>query len=235
MIGIIGAMRMEVEGFLAAMTEKREEHSLGFTFTLGRLGGAECAVVQCSPGKVNAGFCAGVLLERYHPALVISTGVSGGIGEGVRIGDLVVATGCVQHDYDVTALGEEKAAVQIWDEHIRVLPVDEPASATLAKYAGDVYGGVHRGIIATGDVFVADPVKCEALRREFGAISCEMETAAIAQVCCAAGTKFAGIRAISDNANDSGKVDFLTFARTSAEKVTALLTAALPELERTAL
>ena len=233
MIGIIGAMRMEVEGFLSAMTEKREERSLGFTFTLGKLGGAPCAVVQCSPGKVNAGFCAGVLLERYHPELVISTGVSGGIG--VRIGDLVVATGCVQHDYDTTALGEEKAAVQVWDRHILYLPVDEPASAVLARHAGAIYGGVHRGVIATGDVFVADPAKCESLKKEFGAISCEMETGAIAQVCCAAGTRFAGIRAISDNANDSGKVDFLTFARSSAEKVTALLVAALPDLERTAL
>ena len=85
MIGIIGAMRMEVEGFLTAMTEKREEHSLGLTFTAGKLSGVPCVVAQCSPGKVNAGFCAGVLLERYRPALVISTGVSGGIGEGVHI------------------------------------------------------------------------------------------------------------------------------------------------------
>lgn len=235
MIGIIGAMRLEVEGFLTAMTEKREEHSLGLTFTAGKLSGVPCVVAQCSPGKVNAGFCAGVLLERYRPALVISTGVSGGIGEGVKIGDLVVASGCVQYDYDVSALGEEKAAVQIWNRHILCLPVFEPASAALAKYAESIYGGVHRGIIATGDTFVADPEKCEALRREFGAISCEMETGAIAQVCCAAETKFAGIRAISDNANDSGKVDFLTFARTSAEKATALLTAAMPEVERAVL
>lgn len=231
MIGIIGAMKMEVEGFVTAMTDKTEETSMGLHFTRGKLSGIEAVVVQCSPGKVNAAFCTGVLLERYHPGLVISTGVSGGIGEGVHIGDLVVAASAVQYDYDTTALGDEKAAVPVWDEEVVYLPVSETHSEILAKCAESIYGGVHRGVIATGDVFVADPARCEQLKTDFGAISCEMETGAIAHVCAAAKTPFCGIRAISDNANDSGKVDFMTFARTSAEKVTALLCAALPELK----
>ena len=91
---------------------------------------------------------------------------------------------------------------------------------------------MHRGVIATGDRFVADPAFCEALRAEFGAVACEMETGAIAHVCAANGTPFCGLRAISDNANDDGKVDFLTFARDSAEKCIALLKASAAALAR---
>ena len=100
----------------------------------------------------------------------------------------------------------------------------------LAQYAADIYSGVHRGVIATGDRFVADPAFCEALRAEFGAVACEMETGAVAQVCAVNKTPFCGLRAISDNANDEGSVDFETFAKSSAEKCIELLKDAVGEL-----
>ena len=70
---------------------------------------------------------------------------------------------------------------------------------------------------------MADPAFCLQLKAEFGAISCEMETGAVAQVCAVNKTPFCGLRAISDNANDEGSVDFETFAKSSAEKCIELL------------
>ena len=232
MIGIIGAMRMEVEGIIAAMTETETQVLCGTPFTCGKLNNVPVVVARCGAGKVNSAMCAAAMIQKYAPQLIISTGVAGGIGEGVKIGDLVIATHAVQYDYDTTAIGEPKAFVALGGNGSEVveLPTSEKHNAVLAETAATVYNGVHRGVIATGDKFVADPAVCEALKAEFGAISCEMETGSIAHVCAASGVPFSGLRAISDNANDDGKVDFMTFAKDSAEKCITLLKASVEAL-----
>ena len=232
MIGIIGAMEMEIAGLVSALEAPETAVCCGQRFTSGRLGGVPVVVAKCGAGKVNAAMCAAAMLLRYAPSLVVSTGVAGGIGPGVKIGDLVVASHAVQYDYDTTAIGEPKAYVNVAGTEMTELPTSEKHNGILAQYAADIYSGVHRGVIATGDRFVADPAFCEALRAEFGGVACEMETGAIAHVCAANGTPFCGLRAISDNANDDGKVDFLTFARDSAEKCIALLKASAAALAR---
>ena len=153
-----------------------------------------------------------------------------GIGEGVKIGNMVVASHTVQYDYDTTAIGEPKGFVMIGSEGVVQLPTSAKHNAVLEKYAEKIYNGVHTGVIATGDRFVADPAFCLQLKAEFGAISCEMETGAVAQVCAVNKTPFCGLRAISDNANDEGSVDFETFAKSSAEKCIELLKDAVGEL-----
>ena len=230
MIGIIGAMEIEIAGLVAALEEPENAVYCGQHFTSGKLAGVPVVVAKCGAGKVNAAMCATAMLLHYAPSVVISTGVAGGIGEGVKIGDLVVATHAVQYDYDTTAIGEPKSFVNVGGTEMTELPTSEPHNALLAQHAATIYRGVHRGVIATGDRFVADPAFCAALRAEYGAIACEMETGAIAHVCAANKTPFCGLRAISDNANDDGKVDFLTFARESAEKCIALLKASVTVL-----
>ena len=232
MIGIIGAMRIEVEGIVAALTEPQTKELCGTPFTSGKLNGVPVVVARCGAGKVNAAMCAAAMILHYAPKLIISTGVAGGIGEGVKIGDLVIAPHAVQYDYDTTAIGEPKAYVPLGGTGRETveLPTSEKHNAVLADMAADSYKGVHRGVIATGDKFVADPAVCEALKAEFGAVSCEMETGSIAQVCAAGGVPFSGLRAISDNANDDGKVDFMTFAKDSAEKCITLLKASAEAL-----
>lgn len=232
MIGIIGAMKIEVDGIIAAMTDTETTVRCGTPFTKGKLSGVPTVVARCGAGKVNAAMCAAVMQECYTPKLIISTGVAGGIGEGVKIGDLVIATHAVQYDYDTTAIGEPKSFVPLGGSGRETveLTTSEKHNAVLAEFAAKIYKGVHRGVIATGDRFVADPDFCEALRAEYGAVSCEMETGAIAHVCAASGVPFSGLRAISDNANDDGKVDFMTFATDSAEKCITLLKAAAEAL-----
>ena len=181
-------------------------------------------------GKVNAAMCTAAMILSYAPSVVINTGVAGGIGEGVKIGNMVVASHTVQYDYDTTAIGEPKGFVMIGNEGVVQLPTSAKHNAVLEKYAEKIYNGVHTGVIATGDRFVADPAFCLQLKAEFGAISCEMETGAVAQVCAVNKTPFCGLRAISDNANDEGGVDFETFAKSSAEKCIELLKDAVGEL-----
>jgi adenosylhomocysteine nucleosidase len=55
----------------------------------------------CGTGKVSAALCAACAVRSYQPDLVVSIGTCGALGEGA-ICDVIVATDCVQHDYDTS-------------------------------------------------------------------------------------------------------------------------------------
>ncbi len=102
-IGVIGAMKIEVDAILSALEEAQEKVHGNMVFTSGRLSGVPVVVAQCSPGKVNAALCTQALIDFYAPRLVLNIGVAGGIGENVHIGDVVIATACVEYDFDTSA------------------------------------------------------------------------------------------------------------------------------------
>lgn len=223
-IGVIGAMEVEVEALLSiAQIEKTEERA-SMRFHQGTLAGVPVVVVQCGVGKVNAALCAQTLIDRYAPRAVLNLGVAGGLGP-VKIGEVVLATHCVQHDFDPTPLGDPLATLNMPPDGrpVRELPCDQALSEKLAAGAQGLYGKVHRGPIATGDQFIADNGKAQALYAAFGALACEMEGGAIAHACYLNGVPCAVLRTISDNGNDDASVDFPTFARDSALKAQRLL------------
>ncbi len=207
-IGVIGAMKIEVDAILAALEEPQEKVHGNMVFTSGRLSGVPVVVAQCSPGKVNAALCTQALIDFYAPRLVLNIGVAGGIGENVHIGDVVIATACVEYDFDTSALDQCSAgqmSVPGQEGLLDQFPCDEAAANILA---------------AAG----------EGLQKEFGALACEMEGGAIAHACLVNNVPCAVLRTISDNAHDSETVDFLTFAASSAQKAQQLLGEVLPRL-----
>ena len=231
MMGIIGAMAVEVEGLIAAMENKSPETVSRMTFWRGTLAGVECVVAQCGAGKVNSAVCTQTMILRYGASPIINTGVAGGVGSrAVRIGDLVVAEGVTQHDYDTTPIdGDKGRDLPILGRS--VLETDARVSGLLADCAREVYNGnVHRGLIATGDQFIGGKERLHAIAERTGAIACEMEGGSIGQACALADVPFAVLRAISDNADDNAVDDFPKFAKESAEKSVALLLEALPRL-----
>ena len=229
MIGLIGAMPVEVDGLTAILNEKQGEAVSGIVFYQGKISGVSCVVACCGPGKVNAAVCTQAMLMRYPVSLVINTGVAGGIGPGVRIGDLVVAEGVVQHDFDTSPLDGVKGLLPVLNEV--VVPTDQAASDTLLQCARRVYdGNVTRGIVATGDQFISGGEQAAKIRGDFGADACEMEGGSIGQVCALNKIPFAVIRAISDHGDDEASVDFPAFASQAAQKSIELLKTALPLL-----
>ena len=229
MIGIIGAMPVEVDGLTAILNEKQGEAVSGIVFYQGKISGVSCVVACCGPGKVNAAVCTQAMLMRYPVSLVINTGVAGGIGPGVRIGDLVVAEGVVQYDFDTSPLDGVKGLLPVLNEV--VVPTDQAASDTHLQCARRVYdGNVTRGIVATGDQFISGGEQAAKIRGDFGADACEMEGGSIGQVCALNKIPFAVIRAISDHGDDEASVDFPAFASQAAQKSIELLKTALPLL-----
>ena len=231
MIGIIGAMDIEVNRLIEAMEDKTPETVSRMTFWRGTLAGVACVVARCGAGKVNSAVCAQTMILRYSVEIVINTGAAGGVGSrDVKIGDLVVATGVIQHDYDTTVIdGENGHNLSLLNESL--LPADERVSGLLADCAQEIYAGnVHRGVVATGDQFICGNARLHEIAERTGAVACEMEGGSIGQACALAGVPFAVLRAISDNADDNAVVDFPKFVLEAAEKSAALLMKALPRL-----
>ena len=222
MIGIIGAMNIEIEGLKARMTEKESQTVSGIEFTSGKLMVRDCVVAVAGVGKVNAAVCTQTMLLRYAPEAVINTGVAGGIGEGVHIGHIVLASSVVQHDMDTSPLGDPKGLISgIGLVHI---PASKRLAALLQEAAREMEDTVvHSGVIVTGDQFINDRAVLNRLREEFDGMACEMEGGSIGQVCCLNKVEFAVVRAISDNANDDSHMDYGKFVGIAAEKSIALL------------
>ncbi len=225
MIGIIGAMDMEVAQLRSRMTDTVSETISGIEFTRGTLEGQPAVVARCGVGKVFAALCAQTMILKYTPDCIINTGVGGTLSPELSIGDVAVSSTVVQYDMDTSPLGDPVGLVS------GINIIHFPANETLRQSAVAVLtdmGLNHRiGTIATGDRFLCDPVVKAQLNRDFGAIACEMEGGAIAHVCYVNDVPFLILRAISDGADDQSNMDFPTFARMAAEHSADALAAML--------
>ena len=228
-IGIICAMELELEGIVALMTETDNKNLDGQQFYTGYLGETYVVAAVCGVGKVNAAICARMMIDIYSPLCIINSGVAGALSTAVSVGDIVIATSAVQHDYDTTALGEPKGMITLSaGEGIVNFPADKEWSQKLfdaAKKLADTK--VLRGVIATGDEFVHEVERRLEIGNEFLAIACEMEGGAIAQVCYRAATPFCILRSISDDLTNNTSMSFDEFKVMAAEKTVSVLKAVL--------
>ena len=219
MIGIICAMQIEADGILALCDHIRTEEKFGMTFSHGTLHGKELVIVVCGVGKVNAAMCATVLINDYRPSLVINSGVAGAVSPVVSIGDLVVGTRAVEHDMNITALGDKQGEVSFPNGKVLFFDCDKAASLLLEEVCGGLEDTkVVRGIIASGDIFISTRPQRLRLNDRVGAIACEMEGAAIGHVCHCCGVPFVILRAISDDINENKGMDFVRFCALAAKK-----------------
>ncbi len=168
----------------------REGHSFSFEKD-GKT--VEVQTVLCGIGMVNAAAAATYLVGKGMD-IILCSGLSGGIS-GIKRGELTIGTEYIEHDFDLTPLGYElcKKPLQKY--------IYESDSNLLDVFC-DIYPDLKRGVIVSGDCFIGDNNKKEFLKNTFGAMSCDMESAAVAYVCDLTGIPFAAIRRISDDAGN---------------------------------
>ncbi|WP_455139718.1 5'-methylthioadenosine/adenosylhomocysteine nucleosidase [Thermophilibacter sp.] len=231
-VGIIGAMDVEVELLRERLFDREDTSALGMDFSAGRLGEKDAVVVKCGVGKVNAAVCAQALIGRFGCTHLINTGVAGSLDpERLDIGDLVVATDCVQHDFSVAPLGYAPGVIPGRDraEFVADARLREAALAAAAAVAPEVRAVPGR--VASGDQFVSREEERRRIVDTFGALCCEMEGAAIAQAATLNGAPFVVVRAISDKPGIEGQaVTYAQFEEAAAHrcaKIVAHMVAAL--------
>ncbi len=213
MIGIIGAMDIEIERINAQMTDKNEEIVSGVCYTSGKIGKTEVVTAICGIGKVFAAICAQTMILKYNVNQIINTGVAGTLTDKVGVLGTVVATALVQHDMDTTYFGDPKGMIS--GINIVEFKTDEKLSQTLCE---NISGDYLRGVIASGDMFVADEEKKKDIATTFNAVACEMEGAAIAHVCYVNNIPVCVVRSISDGADGDKQMSYEEFREEAATK-----------------
>lgn len=228
MIGIIGAMDIEVNGIISQMSDPQEKIISSMKFTSGRISGRECVVAKCGIGKVNAAMCAQTMILCFKPDCIINTGVAGSTSDKTHIGSVVIAENVVQHDFDTTALGDEKGMLFLPEENIVFIPTDKTLREKLGEVCSSLDDVDHIiGNIATGDLFISTKDLRRKLNRKFSALACEMEGGSIGHVCYVNHTPFCILRSISDDdSSENGAAqEYQSFAESAAKKAIEIITA----------
>lgn len=217
-IGIIGAMDAEVKSLKEAAKITKTTKIAEMEFCEGTLKDKDVVIVKCGMGKVNAGICAHTLINDFNCTAIINTGVAGSLDNQIDIGDIVVSTDAVQHDYDVEAIGFKKGEIPYTGQY--AFPADEALRAAAVKAvresADDIR--VFEGRVCSGDQFISKKEQKDKIIADFGGMCCEMEGAAIAQACYLNDKPFVIIRAISDKPDETEIVEYKVFEAKAAER-----------------
>ena len=184
-ISVIVAMEEELRQLRGLLQDATEEKIADYTFYVGRLGEARLVVLQCGFGKVNAAVGATLMIQTYHPELLVSTGVAGGIDASLNVMDVVLSTEVVYHDV-WCGEGNEIGQVQGLPARFKSVPVDFDAP-------------VVRGLICSGDQFITSKEELAKIKSNFpDGLAVDMESGALAQTCYRLGVPFVSLRVISD-------------------------------------
>lgn len=215
-IGIIGAMDNEVDTLKKATNIKNSTKISDMEFMEGKIGDKNVVIVKCGMGKVNAGVCAYTLINEFGCDKIINTGVAGSLDNRIDIGDIVVSTDAVEHDFDVSPIGYKKGEIPYTG--LVSFKADKTLRAEAVKAVKESAPAVKvfEGRVCTGDQFIATEEQRSAITSNFGGLCCEMEGGAVAQVCYLNKTPFVIIRAISDKADDSENVEYSKFESQAA-------------------
>ena len=218
-LGIIGAMSIEVDALKSCMTDMESVERAGMTFYTGKLEDVPAVVVVCGVGKVNAALCVQVLCDCFNVTHIVNTGVAGSLDAKLDIGDLVISTEAIYHDFDCHAINPNYIVGQVPGLSVRAFPADQALAESAfaaATECGDC--NVCMGVIASGDQFVSSGSQKKQIVQDTGALCTDMEGAAIAHASWKNKIPFVVIRAISDKADDSAQMDYPTFEAIAAQR-----------------
>lgn len=220
---IVSAMHEELSAVLALLPDEQMQVAAGREFWVGHLHGQEVVAVLSRIGKVAAATTATALIERFRADRIVFTGVAGGLGPGVNRGDVVIAEAFLQHDLDASPIFPRYEVPLYGTDRFAT---DRTLTGQLAAAVRQALPGtqVHRGLVVSGDRFVASATDSQALQQALPeALAVEMEGAAFAQVCRDYGVPFAAVRTVSDRADDAAHGDFLSFIDQVASRHSAAI------------
>ncbi len=178
-VGVVAALKMELDGLLARCDRERKYVGGGLTFRGAFLRDIRVAFVESGTGGDRASRATHALLDAHHPEWILSMGFAGALDETLRIGDIVVGTGVIDGSANVSEDREE-------------LTIN-------MKMAEDPQRGLYVGKLATVRHIVRTVKEKQQIAERTGAIAVDMETLEVARVCQERKVKFIAVRGISDD------------------------------------
>lgn len=215
MIGIIGAMGIEINALANMLENSSSETISGIEYKCGIIHGQRVVLAVCGIGKVFAAVCAQTMILKFSPDVIINTGVAGTLTEELSIGDIAVSENVAQHDMDTTALGDPIGLIS--GINIVKIPADAETRLLLEECIKQQRINYRVGTICSGDRFLASEAVKKEIVESFNAIAGEMEGGAIGHVCYINNVKFCVLRAVSDRADGSGAENYLEFLEQAAQ------------------
>lgn len=203
-IGIIVAMDVELSFLLEALESPVKAVISGMDFYEGEIRGNSVVIARSGIGKVCAAICAQTMIREFIPGCIIVGGIAGAI-QNLPYGSVVVGDKLVQHDFILNAFGYEDGYLPALKK--TYLESDHGLAEALIQAAMSLDVFVFRGVIASGDCFVNTQSKKEYILNTYHAAACEMEGAAIAQVCEMNRLPYCVIRCISDSGDEQANED----------------------------
>ena len=191
-IGIIVAMQQEFELVAQSLNHKTEQDFRHIHLVEGQLHDKDIVVMKSGMGKVNAAIVATEMINHFHPDYIINTGIAGGLDKSLSVMDVVIGKETTYHD---VWCGEGEYG------QVQFLPAKYKADDKLLKASEQVKTDlkIHFGLGVSGDQFISDLAELQKIKKQFPeALSVDMESGAIAQVCYLYKTPFLAVRLISD-------------------------------------
>ena len=239
-VAIVSAMHDELRALLPLLRDARAVRLAGREFLQGTIHHQPVVLVLSGIGKVAAATTAVLLMHEFDATELVFTGVAGGLQHGVNVGDVVVAQQLLQHDMDASPLFPRFEVPLTGRSHFETdADLADALAAAAQRCLADapsligsrhlqafeiVAPQVHRGLIVSGDRFVASAAASSELRQSLpDALAVEMEGAAVAQVCQDYAVPFAAVRTVSDRADDCAHADFPAFIRDVASRYSSAL------------
>lgn len=237
--GILCAMDEEFGILENEIAQKEIVECYSRRFIKGKIGENEVVCVVSRIGKVAASLTTAILIEKFKVDAIVFCGIAGGLSENVKIGDIVIGSECVQHDFYLS----DTDFFRIPLLNISNIPCDKALSEKCKAAADKFCTGdksdeinsffsslniknptVHTGIIASGDQFIQSNDKRNWIKDNIsGVMCCEMEGAAVAQACYESGVPCAIIRVISDSADCDAEISFDKFVSAASLYSSAII------------
>jgi len=236
---ILGAFEQEIILLEDKLKDAQERIIEEIRFVSGKLRGKKVVIAYTGIGKVNAAMTTTLLIEHFKPDKVIFTGIAGGVNQQLQPGDIVIAEKTAHHDMGTVwpeglfhkgvknrLSGWENPVFFEGDEQLIKLAERTTQHVDLRSIriiSGQRSPKVVKGVVVTGDSFIASAEKCAELRKKLKADAVEMEGAAVAQLCFQRGIGHLVIRSISDNADEGAVLDKQTFYLLAAQNSSSLV------------
>ena len=222
-IGIIAAMHLECEFFRDQLLDTINSQYLDIKVTHGIWAGHEVCLLESGIGKVNATLATEWLAREFQPDLVINTGSAGGIKTGAQVGDFVFADRVCHHDVDVSPIGFEFGELPRLPVYYLIKNI---WLKLLDQVAIELHDNHHVGTIASGESFIYHDHQVAQIKSRFEqVVACEMEAAAVAQVCYLHHIDCLILRNLSDVAGENSQSNFNQYIKQAGKKSTALVLA----------
>jgi adenosylhomocysteine nucleosidase len=241
---VLYAFDTEGETLAKLMTITRQDTLLGHSVIEGTIAGKSIVLAESGEGMTNAAMTTQMIIERFHPRVILFTGIAGAVDTSVHIGDIVVPSTWREHDYgyygkdglipkgvEVRLPGSDSIV------HQESFPVD---SGLLAVARGIVTDSLNLDLIngrrprltvggvgVTGNQFIDNIDERHWQTKHFQALTTDMESCAVAQVASVNGIPFLIFRSASDLAGGSGsstaRSEISQFFKVAAQNSTAVI------------